>query len=197
MCLRLKVIFYGEAVDQVSQRGCGCPIPGNIQGQVEQGSEQPDLVKNVPALCRGWSTWPLKAPSNPNYSMILFCYSKSWGRSVPVPSHTGACQVLLISACVGRKVHTWAKAFSPLTVTSIWGWRCCTKILYIHRFFERICLPLQKCAVLLLLRVFIVKTVEWVNWISQDILETNLQTSRHVWYAYFTVKWKTNPSYWG
>lgn len=50
---RVEIVFYGEAVDQVSQRGCGCPIPGNIQGQVEQGSEQPDLVENVLAFCLG------------------------------------------------------------------------------------------------------------------------------------------------
>ena len=29
------------------------PIPGNIPGQVGQGSEQPDLVVDVPAHCRG------------------------------------------------------------------------------------------------------------------------------------------------
>jgi len=34
---------------QVGQRGGRCPIPGNIQGWVGQGSELPDLVKSVPA----------------------------------------------------------------------------------------------------------------------------------------------------
>jgi len=29
-----------------------CPIPGNIQGQVGQDSEQPGLVEDVPAHCR-------------------------------------------------------------------------------------------------------------------------------------------------
>jgi len=48
------------------------PIPGNIQGQVGQVSEQPGLVEGVPAHCTGVGTrWPLKVPSNPNYSMIL------------------------------------------------------------------------------------------------------------------------------
>ena len=28
-------------------------VPGNVQGQVGQGSEQPDLVEDVPAHCRG------------------------------------------------------------------------------------------------------------------------------------------------
>jgi len=34
-------------------RGSGGPIPGNIQGQVGRGSEQPGLVEDVPAHCRG------------------------------------------------------------------------------------------------------------------------------------------------
>jgi len=36
----LRAVFFG-------------PIPGNIQEQVGQGSEQPDLVSGVPARCRG------------------------------------------------------------------------------------------------------------------------------------------------
>ena len=34
---------------QVAQRGGRCPIPGNIQHQVGRGSEQPDVVEDVPA----------------------------------------------------------------------------------------------------------------------------------------------------
>jgi len=30
----------------------GCPVPGDIQGQVGQGSEQPDLAIDVPVHCR-------------------------------------------------------------------------------------------------------------------------------------------------
>ena len=43
----------GETLAQVAQRGSGGPIPGNIQGQVGRGSEQPGLVEDVPAHCRG------------------------------------------------------------------------------------------------------------------------------------------------
>ena len=43
----------GETLAQVAQRGGRCPIPGNIQGPVGRGSEQPDLVEDVPAHCRG------------------------------------------------------------------------------------------------------------------------------------------------
>ena len=45
-------IFYkegDETLAQVAQRGGRCPIPGSIQGQVGWGSEQPDLVEDVPA----------------------------------------------------------------------------------------------------------------------------------------------------
>ena len=49
-------MFYdegGETLAQVAQRGGRCPIPGNIQGQVGRGSEQPDRVEDVPAHGRG------------------------------------------------------------------------------------------------------------------------------------------------
>jgi len=49
-------MFYhegGETLEQVAQRGSGGPIPRNIQGQVGQDSEQPGLVEDVPARCRG------------------------------------------------------------------------------------------------------------------------------------------------
>jgi len=49
-------MFYdenGETLEQISQRGSGGPIPGNIQGQVGRGSEQPGLVEDIPAHCRG------------------------------------------------------------------------------------------------------------------------------------------------
>jgi len=48
--------FYNEgdeALAQVAWRCGRCPIPGNIQGQVGRGSEQPDRVEDVPAHCRG------------------------------------------------------------------------------------------------------------------------------------------------
>jgi len=49
-------VFYnegGETLAQAAQRGGRCPIPGNIQDQGGRGSEQPDLVEDVPAHCRG------------------------------------------------------------------------------------------------------------------------------------------------
>ena len=43
----------GETLAQVAQRGGRCANPGNVQGQAVRGSEQPDLVEDVPAHCRG------------------------------------------------------------------------------------------------------------------------------------------------
>ena len=51
-----KKFFYsegGETLEQDAQRGGRCPIHGNIQGQAGWGSEQPDLVEDAPAHCRG------------------------------------------------------------------------------------------------------------------------------------------------
>ena len=42
----------GEALEPVAQRGGRYPIPGNIQGQVGQGSEQHDLDEDAPDHCR-------------------------------------------------------------------------------------------------------------------------------------------------
>ncbi|KAK4833061.1 hypothetical protein QYF61_027723 [Mycteria americana] len=48
-----KKFFTMRVVKQVAQRGGRCPILGNIQGQVGHGSEQPGVVEDVPAHCRG------------------------------------------------------------------------------------------------------------------------------------------------
>jgi len=51
-----KKFFYsegGETWEQVVQRGTEGFIPGNTQSQVGRCSEQPGLVEDVPAHCRG------------------------------------------------------------------------------------------------------------------------------------------------
>jgi len=60
----LQSIFHsegGDALEQVAQGGCGCPIPGGIQGQAGCGSGQPGLMVGDPACGRGvetrWSLW--------------------------------------------------------------------------------------------------------------------------------------------
>jgi len=48
---RRKLIYSegGEALAQVAQRSCGCPLHGSVQGQAGWSSEQPGLVEGVPA----------------------------------------------------------------------------------------------------------------------------------------------------
>jgi len=50
-----EILYHkgGETLEQIAQGGSGSPIPGNTQGQVGWGSEQPGLVEDVPAHCRG------------------------------------------------------------------------------------------------------------------------------------------------
>ena len=42
-----------EVQEQVAQRGGGCPIPEDIQGQAGWGSEQLDGAVGVTAHCKG------------------------------------------------------------------------------------------------------------------------------------------------
>jgi len=69
----LNGIFYtegGETLEWVAQRGGRCPIPGNIQGQAGQRS----LIQLEMSLLTagGWAGWPLKVPSSPKHSMVLW-----------------------------------------------------------------------------------------------------------------------------
>ena len=54
---RHRQIFYSHRgwwrTEQVAQGGCGCPIPGGIQGQAGCGSGQPGLLVGDPAHSRG------------------------------------------------------------------------------------------------------------------------------------------------
>ena len=40
-------IESGEVLAQAAQRGCGCPIPRGVQGQVGWGPGQPGLVPDL------------------------------------------------------------------------------------------------------------------------------------------------------
>jgi len=46
----------GEALEQVAQGGCGCPIPGGIQSWAGCGSGQPGQVVGDPAHGRAVET---------------------------------------------------------------------------------------------------------------------------------------------
>ena len=65
----------GEVLEQAAQRGCGCPIPGGVQGQVGWGPGQcgpvPDLEVGGPAWQGGWRFMILEVPSNPGHSVVL------------------------------------------------------------------------------------------------------------------------------
>jgi len=48
--------FYcesGETLEQVVQRDGRCPVRWNIKDQVGLGSDQPDLVEDISAHCKG------------------------------------------------------------------------------------------------------------------------------------------------
>ena len=51
----------GEVLEQAAQRGCGCPVPGGVHGQVGWGPGQAGLVLNVevgdPACSGGVGAW--------------------------------------------------------------------------------------------------------------------------------------------
>ena len=58
-------VFYskgGEALEQVAQRGGGCPIPGDVQGQAGWGSERPDWAVDVPVHHRELDKMALNGP---------------------------------------------------------------------------------------------------------------------------------------
>lgn len=58
-----------EALEQVVQGSCGCPIPASAQGQMGWCPEQPCLALSVPMVgARNYMI--LKFPSNPNHSMV-------------------------------------------------------------------------------------------------------------------------------
>lgn len=77
------------------QRGCGCPIPGGIQGQVGWGPGQPELVGGNPAHDRGIGIrWCLRF--FPAQAILWFCdltacctgaVLQKWPPGIPPKSH--------------------------------------------------------------------------------------------------------------
>ena len=61
----------GDTLEQVAQGGCGCPIPGGIQGQAGCGSGQPGLLVGDPAHSRGLE---LGEHCGPFYDSMLLCF---------------------------------------------------------------------------------------------------------------------------
>lgn len=66
-------------------------MPADIQGEAEQGSEQPDAEENVPALCRGTGLNDLwEVPSDPNHSMSLGLCLLPWSNETVENQHPPA-----------------------------------------------------------------------------------------------------------
>ena len=70
----------GEVLEQVSHRGCGCPVPVGVQGQLGWGPRQPDLVCDLlagnPAHGREVGTeWSLKSLTTQAILWLSFCFS--------------------------------------------------------------------------------------------------------------------------
>lgn len=69
-----KTLERGDMLAEVAQKWGGCPIPGNIQGQVE-GSEQSDPAEDTSAGCRvvgpeDIEKVPSKISTSPHRSVI-------------------------------------------------------------------------------------------------------------------------------
>jgi len=52
-------------VEQVAQRGCGCPLHGGFQGQAGWSFEQSGLVGGAPAYSRGLELDDIEGPFQP------------------------------------------------------------------------------------------------------------------------------------
>ena len=63
-----------EALAQVAHRGGRSP--GDTQGQIGWGSEQPGVAVGAPVQLQGsWARWSWEVPSNSNDSMIIWSQS--------------------------------------------------------------------------------------------------------------------------
>ena len=66
--------IYDSVISLSAQKGCGCPVPGGVQGQVGWGPGQHGLVNGEvsgPARQGGCRFMILEVPSNPGHSVIL------------------------------------------------------------------------------------------------------------------------------
>ena len=84
MDIRRKIFTEsGEALEQAAQRGCGCSIPGGVQGQVGWGPEQPGLVPGLevggPACGKELKLNDPRGPFQPKpfYGSMILCYLKT------------------------------------------------------------------------------------------------------------------------
>jgi len=69
VCVQIHVLLFSI---HFAQGGCGCPIPGGIQGQAGCGSGQPGLLVGDPAQSRGLELDGTVVLFNPGHSIILW-----------------------------------------------------------------------------------------------------------------------------
>jgi len=74
--------------EQVAPGGCGCPIPGGIQGQAGCGSGQPGLVVGDPAHSRGLELDDYCGPFQPRplYDAMIYEHSRALSVTTPTSS---------------------------------------------------------------------------------------------------------------
>lgn len=61
-----------RSLEQIDQRGCGVPFPGDTQNLLGWDPVQPALGE--PALAGGWMRQSPEVPSNPKQSVILVLF---------------------------------------------------------------------------------------------------------------------------
>ena len=87
-----------EALAQVAQRSCGCPVPGRAQGQAGRGFEHPGLVEGVQGVGIRWSLTSLPTQS---------LGTEGWGRSQLGSRNVGSLKTLQLtgSRCLQSSSH--------------------------------------------------------------------------------------------
>jgi len=125
-------IFHSEgdeALAQVAQRSCGCPVPEGIQGH-GWGPGQADLVGGNLPMAGGWNYMIVEVPSNLGHSLVRLFYCKRWG--LMEWTNLWTCPGLSQSPTPDA-LRGWGESLSPLPCAlcplsgwtrdnSRWGW---------------------------------------------------------------------------
>ena len=118
----------GDILEQVAQGGCGCPIPGGIQGQAGCGSGQSGILVGTLPVSGGLKLgdhcgpfqprpfydsmiYPPKLPA-PDPDKLLFCFPSSpsflptfWKRELVLPS----CKAFLLWPTAVQQEMNWPR----------------------------------------------------------------------------------------
>jgi len=145
-------LWHSILQEQVAQGGCGCPIPGGIQGQAGCGSGHPGVVVGDPAHSRGvenwWSLWSFSTQAILWFYILVYCFKVStkisWGNFNTVcitnwtwlsctnshvkftcVSYTSFKQFKSISLEMTEHASRTATLFGSLTISlQVWGPSC-------------------------------------------------------------------------